>query len=398
MLSVARSAFASVAIAACLAAPAATAGPTAPAAGQGKAATFGLEVVEIPAEYRQHTGYAGSGVFVAGVLPNSPAEAARILPGDVLSALGNAPLPTTSAFYALTSAAGAGTPISVAVTRYGRALKLTVTPADVDTFFAAPAPCRLGEADGLMTDSIAAGRRHDPAAEAGAAQRALDLYESCASVNAALDEHVVMKAGDALLSQAVAAVSQGDRAAAEPFANNAIAMYALATRSGFVSESNKTIVRAKIDAIERAFPEARNGPADGSITLGLRSVAESGTAAAFSVLSAWSAQAGDTNVILHVRLDLHPEREAHLFVQGFKITINARYIGPQAIYALNQPPAETSSGLLRAKSDVDPHEDFRIARRVDLGPGDHKVYVLSFLIPSDSEFSDAAATIAYAPR
>jgi len=398
MSSAAKSAFASVAIAACLAVPTALSATSAPSPVQSKAATLGLQVVEIPAEYRQHTGYAGSGVFVAGVLPNSPAEAARILPGDVLSALGDAPLTTTSAFYALTSAAGAGTPIGVAVTRYGRALKLTVTPASVETFFASPAPCRLGEADGLMTDSIAAGRRHDPAAEANAAQRALDLYESCASVNGALDEHVLMKSGDALLSQAVAAVSQADRAAAEPFANNAIAMYALATRSGFVSESNKTIVRAKIDAIERAFPEARSGSADGSITLGLRSLAESGTATPFSVLSAWSAQADDTNVILHVRVDLHPDGEAHLFVQGFKVTINSRYIGPQAIYALDQPPAETSSGLLRPKSDVDPHEDFRIARRVDLGPGDHKVYVLSFLIPSDSDFSDAAATIAYAPR
>jgi len=401
MQSATRSAFVTVAIAACLAARAAApalGAPQAPPAAPARAATLGLQAVEIPAEYRQHTGYAGPGVFVADVLPNSPAEAAHILPGDVLSAVGGDPLPTTGAFYALTSAAGAGIPVSVAVTRYGRALKLTVTPADVETFFASPAPCRLTEANGLMTDSIAAGRRHDPATEANAAQRALDLYEACAAVNGALDEQVLMKSGDALLSQAVAAVSQADRADAVPFADNAIAMYSLATRSEFVSESNKTLVRAKIDAIQRAFPEARNGAADGSITLGLRSLAESGTGAPLSVLSAWSAQADDTNVILHVRVDLHPEREAHLFVQGFKITVNARYIGPQAIYALDQPPPEISSGLLRAKSDVDPHEDFRIARRVDLGPGDHKVYVLSFLIPSDSEFSNAADTIVYAPR
>jgi hypothetical protein len=276
-------------------------------------------------------------------------------------------------------------------------LKVSVTPASVDAFFATPPVCRSSDADALMIDSIAAGRRRDPAAEATAAQRALDLYESCASVNGALDEHVLMRSGDALLSQAVAAVSQGDRAAAVPFADNAIALYSLATRSGFVSETGKTTARAKIDAIERAFPEARGAATDGSIGLGLLTLAQSQTASPFSVLSTWSAQADDTNTMLHLRVDLHPEHEAHLFAQGFKITINSRYIGPQAIYATDQAPPETP-GLLRSKSDVDPREDFRIVRRVDLAPGDHKVYVLSFLIPSDSEFSGAAATLTYAPR
>jgi hypothetical protein len=391
----ARSAFATVAIAASFGLPGALG---APAAAQSKAATIGVQAVEIPPDYRQHTGYAGAGVFVAGVLPGSPAEAARILPGDVLVSLGDVPLTTIASFYALTSAAGAGVPVTVGVARYGRALKLTVTPADVDAFFAAPAACRAGDADALMTDSIAAGRRHDPSAEASDAQRALDFYEACASVNGTLDENVLIKSGDALLLQAVAAVSQSDRAAALPFAQNAIAVYAQATRSALVSESNKGVVRAKIATIERAFPEARSAPADGSIALGLRTLSDSQTPGPFSVLATWSTPASDTDTILHLRVELHPEREAHLFVQGFKITITSRYIGRQAVYAIDQPPPETPGGILRAKNDVDPREDFRAVRRADLAPGERKTYVLSFLVPNDSEFSDAADTLEYAPR
>jgi hypothetical protein len=392
MRCVTRSAFATVAFAAFFAVP------PAPAAAQSRAATLGVQVVDIPAEYRQHTAYAGAGVFVAAVLPGSPAETAHVLPGDVLQTLGDAPLTTVATFYTLASAAVPGVPVTLGVTRYGRALKLGVTPAGVDAFFSAPAACRAGNADALMADSIAAGRRHDPAAEAGAAERALNLYESCASVNGLLDQNVLIKSGDALLSQAVAAVSQADRAAAVPFAGNAVAIYAQAARAGFVSETDKSVARAKIGAIERAFPEARSASGDGSIALGLRTLAESQTANPVTVLGTWSEPPGDTDTIVHLRVDLHPEHEAHLFVQGFKITIISRYIGPQAIYASDEPPPEAPGGILRSKSDVDPREDFRAVRRADMAPGEHRVYVLSFVVPNDSEFSNAADTLQYAPR
>ena len=384
-----RSTFASVAIAAFLAVP---------AGAQSKAATTGAHVVDIPADYRQHTGFTGPGVFVVSVVPDSPAEHARILPGDVLTGFGDTSLTSPAQFYAVTSAAAPGSSVTLALSRYGRTVKLPVTLADVDQLYAAPPPCRVPDANAAMTEAIVAGRRHDPGAETAAAERALNLYESCASVEGQLDEHILIKSGDALLVQAVARVSQGDRAGAVPFAANAIAIYSLATRSSVVSDANKNVARGKIAAIGHAFPELHGATADGSIDLGLRTFSEAETASPFSVLASWSSQASDTDTMLHLRVDLHPDAESHLFARGFKITITDRYIGTRAVYAQDQPPPETPGTVLgRGKTDVDPHEDIRTVRRVDLGPGDHKVYVLSFLVPSDAEFS-AAASLQYAPR
>jgi hypothetical protein len=389
MLAAIRSTFASVALAALLAVP---------AAAQSKGAASGAQVTDIPADYRQHAGFTGPGVFVVSVVPDSPAERAGVLPGDVLTAIAGTPLTSPAQFYTLTSAAAPGSAVTLALSRYGRTLSLPVTLADVDQLYAAPPPCRVGDANAAMSEAIAAGRRHDPAAEASAAERALDLYESCAAIEGQLDEHILIKSGDALLVQAVARVSQSDRAAALPFAYNASAIYSLATRSDVVSEANKKILRAKLAAIAHAFPELHGAP-DGSIALGLRTFSEAQIASPFTVLASWTSPASDTDTMLHLRVDLHPDQEAHFFARGFKVTITDRYIGQQAVYALDQPPPEVSgSVLLRGKADVDPREDIRTVRRVDLGPGEHKVYVLSFLVANDSEFSNAAATIQYAPR
>jgi|GEM_PF-4045879 len=370
---------------------------TVPAEAQdGEPATLGAQVVEIPDGYRQHAAYSGHGVFVVRVVPDSPAERAGIEPGDVITAVGAASLTSPAQYYATVSAGPAGTPLTIALARYGRNMSVTVSPVPAGELFAEPPTCRVAEADAATSDAIAAGRRRDASTEATSAARAFDLYESCAAGNARLDEHILIKAGDALLVQAAAA--QGDRAAALPFARNAIAIYRLATRSAAVSAKTKNVAKTKFAALAAAFPGVAAGGVDESIALGLQTFSESQPANPFSVLGSWTTPANDQYRILHVRIDLHPQYEAHLFASGFKITIDTRDLGPTPVYALDSAPGPALGAAFKDKRDVDPREDFRTVKRADLGPGESKIYVLSFVIPNDSEYANAVAGIQYAPQ
>ncbi len=371
----------------------------APVSAQSKAAVVGAQVVDIPAAYREHTGFAGQGAFVIRVVPDSPAERARIVPGDVLTSFAETAVTGAAQFHALTSHAAAGTPATVELERYGHAIRTAVVPVDVDALFGSPQPCRVSEANASISASIAAGRRHDPETESAAAERALNLYESCAAVNGTLDGRILVKSGDALLLQAAARIAQRRRDAALPPAGNARALYRLATQSKAVPAADKATAQGKIAALERAFPALRNAPADDSIGLGMCLLADAQTVSPFVILATWSSPANDTYTTLHIRVGLHPEQEVHVFAEGFRITIASRYIGDQFVYALRGDPASANAGAEKhAKSDVDPREDFRAVGRVDLGPGETGTYVLTFLVPSDSEYSNAAATIQYAPQ
>ncbi len=350
-------------------------------------------MADIPAAYRQHTGFAGPGVFVVRIDPDSPGERAHILPGDVLTTVGATPLGSPAQFRSFESTAVAGAPVALGYERYGRPGRASLAPVDLDAFFAAPQGCRSNDADALVASAIEAGRGHAPDAENSAAERALNLYEACAAVESTLDEHTLLKSGDALLLQAAARVSQGRRDDALPFAANASAIYRLATHADGVSAAGREAASGKIATIERAFPSVAAASADDSIALGLHDLSGS-----LSVLASWSAPASDTDTTLHVRVELHPAAETHFFAAGFKITIDSRYIGPQAVYASDSVPATAAGLRLHPKADVDPREDFRELRRVDLAPGESGTYVLTFIVPNDSEFSGAAATVQYAPR
>jgi hypothetical protein len=354
--------------------------------------SIGTYVGDIPAAYRQHTGYSGTGVFVVRVDPDSPGELAHVLPGDVLTAFGGTALTSPAQFGSVAAAAAPGTAVALAVERYGHPATLNVSPVDRETLFASPARCRASDADGLVSAAIEAGRRRDFEAEETSAERALDLYESCAAADGLRDDRTLLKSGDALLLQAAARVSRGERDAALPFAANAAAIYRFATRSADVSAAGRLVAQGKIDAIGRAFPAAAAAD-DDSIAAGLRTPGEWVT-----VVSSWSNPAGDTDTTLHVRVNLHPDYEAHFFATGFAISIDSRYIGMQTVYASDQPAAPSAGFSLHAKTDVDPQEDFRRLHRVDVSAGESANYVLTFVVPNDSEFSGAPATLRYEPR
>jgi serine protease DegQ len=74
-----------------------------------------------------------SGVVVLQVVAGSPAEAAGIRAGDVITALNGQDTPTADSFTAAVHAAKPGDKVQLTVVRGGATLELTVTVADRPT-------------------------------------------------------------------------------------------------------------------------------------------------------------------------------------------------------------------------------------------------------------------------
>jgi len=70
-----------------------------------------------------------SGAMIAGVVRGGPADRAGMVPGDILVAVGAAPVPDTSTMFNLIAQLPPGTPAKLKVLRGNRELELTVTIA-----------------------------------------------------------------------------------------------------------------------------------------------------------------------------------------------------------------------------------------------------------------------------
>lgn len=80
-----------------------------------------------------------SGVLVYGVSPGSPAQAAGVLPGDVILAVNGTGVSTSDSLVSLIRAAGSGAPVVIEVNRSGELEKIhLVLGVAVDEAFGAP--------------------------------------------------------------------------------------------------------------------------------------------------------------------------------------------------------------------------------------------------------------------
>jgi S1-C subfamily serine protease len=86
----------------------------------------GLQPVEIPAALAQAAGQA-SGLMVVGMAAGGPAEAAGILPGDILLAMGGEKLAHPAAIRAMLAPDRVGQSVPVRLLRGGAAITLTLT-------------------------------------------------------------------------------------------------------------------------------------------------------------------------------------------------------------------------------------------------------------------------------
>ena len=90
---------------------------------------------------RRAGGVAAEGVPIARVAPDSPAAAAGVKPGDVLTALDGRWTTSLADTYDAAAAVPAGQPVPVVVLRDGQRLTLTVTPRTGSEPRAAPLAC-----------------------------------------------------------------------------------------------------------------------------------------------------------------------------------------------------------------------------------------------------------------
>ena len=82
----------------------------------------------------------GSGAAVTGVVPDSPAAAAGIRPGDLVTAVGGRRVADAHDLQFLVSVAPVGAPLEISLTRDGRDRKVTVVPVEAPREAATAAP------------------------------------------------------------------------------------------------------------------------------------------------------------------------------------------------------------------------------------------------------------------
>jgi membrane-associated protease RseP (regulator of RpoE activity) len=100
---------------------------------------LGVDVSDVPASYPRR--YQTAGAYVTRIAPNSPAETARMLPGDIIVKIHGTSVTDHGSFRAAAASLGAAASVPVEVRRYGRALTLNVTPVPGDTLFPQTPSC-----------------------------------------------------------------------------------------------------------------------------------------------------------------------------------------------------------------------------------------------------------------
>jgi len=104
------------------------------------------------------------GALVARVFGGSPAQAAGLKPGDVITSAGGKPVDSREAFSTFTSTLAAGQPLALTVVREGATRTLTARPADPPADLGLRilweiAGLRVGEGRGVVIEEVARGSR-----------------------------------------------------------------------------------------------------------------------------------------------------------------------------------------------------------------------------------------------
>jgi serine protease Do len=99
--------------------------------GQVHSAWIGAVTATITPEEARRTGLRASrGALVARVISGSPAQAAGLRPGDIITAVAGRPVDSREAFSTLTATVAAGQPLPLTVARDGAAQSISVRPSE----------------------------------------------------------------------------------------------------------------------------------------------------------------------------------------------------------------------------------------------------------------------------
>jgi serine protease Do len=133
--------------------------------GQVRSAWIGAVTATITPEEARRLGLrATRGAIVSRIFAGSPAQAAGLRPGDVITAVGDKPVDSREAFSTYTATIPSGQPVQLTVLREGSPRTITVRPADPPRDLGLRilweiAGLRVANARGVVIDRVAGGSR-----------------------------------------------------------------------------------------------------------------------------------------------------------------------------------------------------------------------------------------------
>jgi hypothetical protein len=360
-------------------------------------AGIGIETVDVPAAYASRYGVRGA--YVVRVTPGSPAESARVVPGDVVEAVGGQAIASEVALQAHTATFVAGTSVTLNVARYGRSLTVDLIPVEDQTLYPKMPSCEPSDVVTALNEAATSQRRRDYDNMSLHAAQALDLAEVCASLQARSGEWTMLRAADAFTALGAAAADRGEETAKVYLAN----AYSVATLAAHLQGSTAA---GRHTGATMAAELAKQVPligaqADSAATLGLAYAGAGLGTTPFVVENSWVTQGANFGKVLHLRVKIDLARDALLFASGFCVKVSSD-VGAETFSALDTSAADTVRGhtpVDRAKNDVDPEEDFGRLGHAFFVRDVPQTYVLTFeIIDRFADLTSAPASLSYSPQ
>ncbi|MDE2483275.1 MAG: PDZ domain-containing protein [bacterium] len=344
----------------------------------------------------------GNGVQILRVLPNSPAERARIIPGDTITMLGSINVTSVLEFQSLMNGVVPGSLVEVTVDRAGTVLHARVDTAYRSQMMGTGSACDAQGAGEDLARARDAVRRRDGAIATLDAERARNRYDACAiSALPSLYYGFVMNDADAQLLQAAGYAGRGKRAIAASVAAQARA-YLQAIASGeTATAAQRALATRKIEIIDRTFASLSNVSLGEAIVPRMAKASDDSTASPFSVLASWTSPGNADLQVLHIRVNLHPSQATNFSGNMFRIRTTSPTAGTETAYGLTvQAPSyqrvdwgSSAPNATITKPDVDPSEDLGYLHALALNAGDARTVVISFIVRSDADVSGAVQTL-----
>jgi hypothetical protein len=360
-------------------------------------AGIGIETVDVPAAYASRFGVRGA--YVVRVTPGSPAESARIVPGDVVETVGGQAIADEAALRTQTASFVAGTSVTLNVARYGRTLTLEVVPVDDQTLYPKMPACEPSDVATALDEAATSQRRREFDNMSLHAARALDLAEVCASLQAQPEEWTTLRAADAFTALGAAAADRGEETA-KVYLANAYSVAVLAAHMPGSTGAGRHTAATMAAALAKQVPFV-GAQADRAATLGLAYAGAGLGTTPFVVENSWVTQGDNFGKVLHLRVKIDLARDALLYASGFCVKVSSD-VGAETFSARDASAADTVRGhtpVDRATSDVAPAEDFGRLGHVFFVRNVPQTYVLTFeIIDRFADLTSAPASLSYSPQ
>jgi hypothetical protein len=370
-----------------------------PAAIAAPAAVLGIEVTDVPPTYPHR--YQTAGAYVKRIVPNSPAEAARIVPGDVVVNVRGVAVTDHAGFRAATSALGTDAAVPIEIRRDGRSLTLNVTPEPANTLYAAT-PSSEPQSIGTELRAVAvSARRRDFENERVHGARALDLAETCASLEQKPIGSTLLNVGDAFSAMGAGAAGQTERDAANGFYGDAWVTYRLIASSSGMPGSDRQAATSKAAMLAKLVPSVAND-GDPAIVDGLTYAGAALGAKPFTIVNTWQTSGVSYTRLLHVRVQIDTARDALLFASFFRVSAPSADGTDEVFFAtdeLGKPGPRIEIPGRATKAEIAPGEDFGFLKHAFVAEQTPATYVLTFVVSDNkADITNSPATLAYLPQ